>query len=288
VFTGRIRSINYVPPVYSVLQSRAAPVLAYLRTYSSVRSFRGEFFLCLYDGWREYSAPCTAPVFVPWREVDQSRYLGIGSTGEPRFLHQYQDGIFPELPLPVMTFCRHYGDRNAVLIPDCEFLTNQFFRFTAQVAGSDREWSEKDDTALFWRGTRRQVRAFGDLPPRDFITSLNSPHVDACYSSANVAVKEFLRHKYLLDIDGMVSAWSGLYWKLRSNSVPVKLRSHWEQWYFHLMEDGRQFVLTDRDLLRTHEWLRCNDDRAWAIAQTGKVFSRGLSYAFAIEEYVIR
>lgn len=284
----RAGSISYTPPLHNLFLSRVAPVLAYLRTYSSIRSFNGEFFLCLYDGWREYSAPFAAPVFVPWKDVEPSRYLGVGSAGEPRFFHQHQDGIFPELPLPVLTFCRHYGDRNAWLMPDAEFLANQFVQFTAQVAANDRDWGAKDGSALYWRGVRRNARSFDEPSPRDFVTSFDSPQVNARYSAGEVSVGEFLKYKYLLDIDGMASAWSGLYWKLRSNSVPVKLKSHWEQWYYHTLRDAKHLVLTDRDLLRTYEWISSNDALACKIAQEGKVFSRGLSYAFAVEEYVIR
>lgn len=60
---------------------------------------------------------------------------------------------------------------------------------------------------------------------------------------------DFLRHKYLLDVDGM--------------------------------------VLSDRDLAKTYESITRDDDRSPAIAYQGKMLSRGLSYAFAVEEYTI-
>ena len=48
----------------------------------------------------------------------------------------------------------------------------------------------------------------------------------------NYPLKDMLPFKYALDLDGMTSAWSAFYWKLYSNCIPIKLASHWEQWYY--------------------------------------------------------
>jgi hypothetical protein len=280
-------TVEFTPPLFNLCMPLAGAVLSYLRTYSTVRGLSGDFFLCLYDGWREYSAQCASPVFVAWRDVDPSRYTGRGSAGEPRFMHVYEDGVFPVMPLPVLAFCRHHGDRNTFLLPDGEFLRNQFVGFTNQVAQSDKEWQAKSGTALYWRGSRLIVRRFNEPTPRDFVTSIVDPRIDARYSNRDVPISEFLNHKYLLDLDGMVSAWSGLYWKLRSNSMPVKLTSHWEQWYYPMLEDGKHLVLTDRDLVATYQRLIEDDDRSHMIAEQGRALSQMLTYAFAVEEFTI-
>jgi hypothetical protein len=279
--------LTYVPPQFHTDAHRAVPVISYLRAYAAVRRFQGDFFLCLYDGWREYSLPSAQPNFVPWNVVDKRRYLARGTRGEPRFIHRFDDCIFPEMPLPVLAFCRHVGDRNTWLIPDCEFLTDQFAGFTAQVSTGDVAWDAKDDSSLFWRGRRSPVRHLNETPPRDFVTSFGSSEVDAQYSTGEVPLSQFLQHKYLLDVDGMASAWSGLYWKLRSNSVPVKLRSHWEQWYYPMLLDGEHLVMTGRDLLSTYKSLIRNDSWAQEVAEKGKILSKSLTYRFALEEYVI-
>ena len=279
--------LSYVPPLFNLVAARRTQqVLSYLQTYSSLRSFRGEYFLCLYDGWREYSVPCQAPVFVPWNEVNSDRYLGFGSRGEPRFVHRFSDGVFPVLPLPVLTFCRHRGDRSAWLIPDPEFLDDEFSHYTSQVMAHDVDWGEKDGSSLYWRGNRRATRALSELSPREYVTSREDYRIDARYAG-DVPVAESLKHKFLLDVDGMVSAWSGLFWKLLSNSLPVKLESHWEQWYYRFIEDQKHLVVSNRDLLRTYEFLKENNARANAIAQEGKRLATRLNRAFAVEEYII-
>lgn len=279
------RSI-FLPPRYHVWIQRADPVLRYLAAYSSLRGFEGDFFLCLYDGWREYSAPCDNPTFVPWREVDQSRYVGLGSVREPRFIHRFDDGIFPVFPLPVLAFCRHRNDPNTMLIPDPEFLQDEFRDYTEKVAQYDIDWSRKDGSAMYWRGSYRSDRSFSEPSPRHFVTSVGAQWIDARYAS-DVPISEALRHKYVLDVDGFVNAWSGLYWKLRSNSLPVKLTSHWEQWYYNMIEDRRHLILSGRDLWTTYEELVSDDQRARLIAEEGRALASRLTCRFALEEYVI-
>jgi hypothetical protein len=270
------------------MEWRSAPVLSYLSDYGGLRRFEGEYFLCLYDGWREYSSPSVNPIFVPWQDVDPDRYAGVGSEGEPRFAHRYADSIFPVLPLPVLAFCRHVGDRNTLLIPDVEFLFNRFKRLCKEVDQYDVEWNAKHGDTLFWRGNRHCTYYPGQshLHPRDFITSQTAAFVDAAYT-ADTPLSDQLLHKYLIDADGMVSAWSGLFWKLRSNSVPVKLKSHWEQWYYYLLQDGENLIVSDFNLARTYEKLLKDDHRIRAIAQAGQRLSAQLTYEFACSQYVI-
>ena len=279
--------ITYTPPIHSVWERRAGPTLAYLKAYASVRAFAGDYFLCLYDGWREYSEPCASAVFVPWKDVDHSRYIGVGSEGEPRFMHRYQDRVFPVLPLPVLAFNRHRGDSTTWLLPDAEFLVDGFRDITSKVAARDIDWDAKDGSKIYWRGSRWPALSFDGPPPRDFVTSLSDRRVDASFSRGEVSY-EYLRHKYLLDIDGMVNSWSGLFWKLGSNSVPLKLASHWEQWYYYQLVDGEHVVVTDREhLLKTYEKLSRDDLRSSQIARNGKALAAGLTYEFAVEEYMI-
>lgn len=72
------QELTYTAPRYNLWEVRAAPVLSYLRRYSQLRGFTGEYFLCLYDGWREYTEPFANPIFVPWRRLmpPDTRELG--------------------------------------------------------------------------------------------------------------------------------------------------------------------------------------------------------------------
>src|SRR5690348_6962743 len=194
---------QYIPPRYNLREGYGRFVLQYLQRYATRRAFEGEFFLCLYDGWREYSKPFDKPKFVPWQEVDPSRFRGFGSQGEPRFMHRYSDGIFPILPLPVLAFCRHKGDANTLLIPDPHFLRPDFQAFRKQVEMYDVAWEAKKGDVLFWRGTKHISAYPEQIEPhhREFITSDRWPFVDACYST-KIPISLQLQHKFLIDADG--------------------------------------------------------------------------------------
>jgi len=192
------------------------------------------------------------------------------------------------LPLQVLTFCRHRGDINALLIPDPQYLRTQFGNYCREVELHDVTWSSKDGSTLFWRGNRRKACYQKQIEPhpRDFITSQKWTFVDAHFSR-NTPIAAQLTHKFLLDLDGMVNAWSGLFWKLSSNSVPVKIKSHWEQWYYPLLHEGKNIVVSDLDLEQTHRRLIADDALAYEIAQAGKTLVSRLTLQYACEEYVI-
>jgi hypothetical protein len=280
--------VRYVPPLLNRKLRYVGPVLRFLEQYALRRSFEGEFFLCLYDGWREYSMPYVEPRFANWNDVDKDRFRGRGAAGEPRFRHLDSNGVFPVLPLPVLAFCRHKGDLNTLLIPDPSFLTGEVLCFLERVTQFDVAWNLKTDRSLFWRGGKHisHYPEQATLHHREMITSSQDPRVDAAYSST-VPLASQLKHKYLIDADGYVSAWTGLFWKLFSNSVPVKLPSHWEQWYYQHLRDRINVVMLDSDYTSIWEWLKTNDELAREIAIAGQKLARTLTYEYALETYVI-
>jgi hypothetical protein len=282
------KRVRYIAPRQHLSETRSFPVLSYLRRVAECGRLAGEFFLCLYDGWREYSKPVENPVFVPWDSLDLGQFTGPGSKGEPRFIHSYSDDIFPVLPLPVLTFCRHKGDVNALLIPDPQYLRSQFGNYRKEVELHDIAWSSKSGSTLFWRGSRRKTSYQGQVEPhpREFITSRYSPFVDAHYST-HTPIAAQLAHKFLVDVDGMVNAWSGLFWKLSSNSLPIKIKSHWEQWYYPMLCDGKNIILSDLGLEQTYRRLAADDELACEIAHAGKELVSRLTFQYACEEYII-
>ncbi|WP_263408899.1 glycosyl transferase family 90 [Terriglobus tenax] len=279
--------VEYIPPRYNLCKARSRFVLKFLTQQGALKRLQGEFFVCLYDGWREYSTPFANPTFVPWSDVDPARFTGLGSMGEPRFMHLDSNGIFPVLPLPVLAFCRHRGDTNTLLIPDPHFLNTRFQNYRQQIDLHDLPWEAKAEI-LFWRG-RKHITNYPqqiDPHPREYITSGHWPFVDACYSK-DIPISEQLGCKYILDADGFVNAWSGCFWKLYANSVPVKFRSHWEQWYYPSLRDRENVIFTDLDLETTYDWLRNNDAEASRIAMAGRQVAARLTYEYACEEYLV-
>ena len=287
----------------------------YLREYAGRRpEFSGEFFLCLYDGWREYGEPERDPArrrYVPWRELapaDRARFIGRGSVGEPRFIHGHPDtSLYPVLCRPVLAYCRHVGDTSVRLIPDAEFLKDEFRPFAAQVRAGAVPF-EKTAPKMFWRGSANVNAGYAYLAaglavprvhPRRLLVALSeSPAevapglrvADFCDASfARATVAEMLRHRYQLDVDGMVSAWSGLYWKLLSPALVVKAPTHWEQWYYRDLVPGQHFVpLADfGDLKKVYLWCAAHDDECAAIAARATAFAESLTMDYALDRYTI-
>jgi hypothetical protein len=138
------------------------------------------------------------------------------------------------------------------------------------------------------------------IHPRDLACSISSspgrlsPDIARCLNASFefVPVGAMLQSRYLLDLDGMVSAWSGLYWKLYSASAVFKLRSHWEQWYYRDLVPFAHFVplrnLSPVEVQAAFDWCELdNPQQCEDIAKAGAVFARTLTYEYAVKNYVI-
>jgi hypothetical protein len=295
-----------VPPKDNLCYSRWdrwTPTLKYLKDYAAHHEdFGGNFFLCLYDGWREYTEPAIGEErhYVSWNDVQKYKYLGKGNAGEPRFRHLEDNfAVYPELPCKVLTYNRHVDDRNALLIPDSEFIhRNCFSSFTDQVKAHDIPWHQKKNN-IIWRGSPNVNEGYlwnnhgqGKMHPRHVAVQLSrspvlSPYLDASFDHAPISWQ--LQNKYILDIDGMVNAWSALYWKLSSNSVVLKTKSHWEQWYYPNLQPYKSYIPVDSlyDLPRIFKWCQYNDDKCMQIAKNASEFVATLTYEYAVKEYKI-
>lgn len=306
---------------------RWSPTLRYLCDYARYHcDFGGEFFVCLYDGWREYIEPTppAARAYCDWLslppEARRRDYLGRGNAGEPRFRAQTDAAaaVYPELPHPVLAYNRHVGDRNTLLIPDSEFLETDFAPFRRQVYADDRPFASKPaDGPLYWRGSPNTTEGYrystppglfrdpasgapvARVHPRHIAASLSQPDaaaalgltgvLDASFSYASVA--DMLKNRYLLDIDGLVSAWSAGYWKLLSQSLVIRAPSHWEHWYSPLLRDGVTHLdlpsWRPEDLRATHAWCVAHPAETAAMAAGGTAVAERVTYRYAVEEYTI-
>jgi len=282
---------------------RWTPTIRYLNDYAANHpDWRGEFFVCLYDGWREYSQPVDEAQrrYVRWKDVDRRHFLGVGSQNEPRFRHRHEDArIYPVMPLPVLTYDRHIGDRNALLIPDYEFVLTRYAPQLDQVRTGDIPWSAKK-RKVAWRGRRNVSEGYahfdhgrGPQHPRDVAVAFSKRRnlaqvLDAAFNHKPIAW--MLKHRYILDIDGMTTSWSGCYWKLSSNSLVWRVRTHWEQWYFDRLVPGRHYVVLD-DFFHVEElfaWCERNEQQCRAMVAAANAVMRKMTYEYSVSGYTIR
>lgn len=313
----------YSTRVHPVYADRSNETIIYLKDYARYHpNFDGQYFLCLYDGWREMTDPAEEAdrVHVPWKSYSAEEHLeyfiGSGAINEPRFYSRLDSTIYVDLPLPILAFSRHVGDRNVLLLPDHQFLQSEFRSYIKEVIGADIPWNQKQSQIL-WRGSRNvntgyrytaegyesQLAAHNltKIHPRDLACSITASvgrlipdigqYLNASYDRTSIA--DMLQSKYLLDLDGMVNAWSGLFWKLYSNSVVFKLRSHWEQWYYHELKPFVHYVplrnLSPLVVQEAFEWCEVlHREECERIGAQATDFTRHLTYEYAVKHYEIR
>jgi hypothetical protein len=117
-----------------------------------------------------------------------------------------------------------------------------------------------------------------------------SPEVAAAIVAADLQLpdEQFVslirRARGLFDVDGNVNSWSGLWWKLRSNSVTIKVESSNKQWYYDKLKPWVHYVpvaanMSDLDAAVHFVLDSANDNALKAIARASTRFIKNLTYA---------
>ena len=311
------------PLLYPTYSNRWNVTIQYLQDYAAFHpEFDGHYFICVYDGWREMDDPADEvdrvhTSLLSYSEEERvANFIGKGWWHEPRFLSKLDRTQYVDLPLPVLAYNRHVNDRNVLLIPDIQFLEDEFQKYRREVMRSDIPW-EKKKSQILWRGTGWPTVGYSyvtegvgqilpdkyaqKVHPRVLAVTLShqpvgtfTPEIHTFFncSYAETSIRELLQYKYMLDLDGYVSAWSGFYWKLLSNSVVYKPRSHWEQWYYQDLKPYTHFIplrnLSPQVIKDGFEWCEIHHPKQCEhIAAEGTIFVRKLTYEYAVKEYVI-
>ena len=253
-------------------------------------------FFTLYDAFREHAEPSEKPFFVEANPAMLEMYKGKGSAGEPgRFIQPYiYKDVFPYFKYPVIAFGRQKNDPYTLMIPDTDFLRFKgYVELRNEIDKNDTKWENKKNI-MFWRGGIHGFgyREYDKTEParcqRKMLTEYKNDWLDA-KSSYTTTKKEMLEYKYQIDIDGEVNAWSGLWWKLYSNSVVFKVDSHYEQWYYKDMKEWEHYIPIKPDLSDIEEkykWAIENDDKCKKIAENGRIFAEKLKYEKVVNDYV--
>ena len=83
------------------------------------------------------------------------------------------------------------------------------------------------------------------------ITMAIGPVVPELMSSQTISIKEQLNYKYIISMDGCVTSWNGLLWKMYSNSLVIKEKTNCiEYWYFLLNDQNIiEFEINNMDII---------------------------------------
>jgi hypothetical protein len=175
-------------------------------------------------------------------------------------------------------FCCHKDAKHIRLVPDANYLNELGYRrLRRKMVMGDVPWHKKRKL-VFWRGAstgghletttsiakNTRVKACLILPQKlpqgsdirlSHISQTSDPEVMKMLTpllGGRSSIQEQLNYRYLLDIDGNTNAWSGLFWRMLSNSVVIKIRSPYRQWYYQYLTD--QVV-----------WVECVEDVPYAV-----------------------
>jgi hypothetical protein len=285
---------NLTLPKQQIQNGRLNPVVDFISKISITK----DYFFTLFDGWREWTDYSDEKIYIPVTDALLENFVNLGSAGETgRFIKKktsaVPDFIYPKLPYQVLCYCRHKGDTEAVLIPDSEFLgTRGYVELKKEIDFKNIPFNRKLNIA-YWRGNRTGIgyKKYSKylLSQREMCVNLNSPNIDAKFS-INTDKSEFLRHKFLIDIDGEVNAWSGLFWKLYSGSVVIKIESHWEQWYYPLLKPWENYVPVKGDLSdfsEVMERLLKDPELCLKISRNGRRLAESLTYENVLNNFVL-
>jgi hypothetical protein len=209
---------------------------------------------------------------------------------------------------PGLAFCDNRP--GYFLIPDSIFMDSHGYKaMRERFARSFLPWEQRSPTA-FWRGTTTgraldpklgwrslpRVRLC-EIGARDLdlidagitkVIQIDDPTAEAWIAEAGlirpfVPPDSFRQYKYQIDIDGNTTSWPGLFTKLLTRSVVLKVppRNGLEQWYYDRLKPWENFIPLAADISDLPEkvrWLRANDRIAQTIGEAGYRLAEELTY----------
>lgn len=216
-----------------------------------------------------------------------------------------------ELPGPIFAFAKNIHSENVVLIPDYDALikSEKFLREMKR-GKKNYPWAQKVDQ-LFWRGamTGSPLGPFKEEGgyyseknflyfPRTQVVSLSLSHpesVDArfnvvsqCanpkkmkerfapYFGSFVSLRDHLKYKYQLLVDGNSCAYARAYWQLFSDCLMFKQESPNQQWYYEELKPYVHYVPVAEDmsdLLEKIEWAKGHEKEVQEIIRAANLFA---------------
>lgn len=203
----------------------------------------------------------------------------------------------------------------AVPIPDHVFLSTQdYSKFRDEAEKQWIDWSKRKPCA-FWRGSssgggirvnnwqsNHRIKLCNlalECNEPEFldakitnITGTSDELLKKTISKAGIFSKrvpqiEFIKYKYVIDIDGNVNSWPGLFTKLLTGSCVLKVDSPYYQWYYDRLEPWVNYIPIKRDLSDLVEkinWCREHDSEVNKIGERGRKLALSITISSELEK----
>jgi hypothetical protein len=207
-----------------------------------------------------------------------------------------------------IAFC-NVRSMDTLLVPDPYFLSTRGYAEMRCGAAAALPWDQRRPVAL-WRGAATGYRKTGSILdlPRVKLCAIAAQGENATFVDAGITglaqvrseaesgllnrmgvardfvpPSQFQNWKYLIDIDGNTNSWPGLFQKLLSGSVVLKIDSGgpYGQWYYERLKPFEHFVPVRNDmadLIEKIRVLRANDALAKAIGAAGRRLAMSMDF----------
>lgn len=206
---------------------------------------------------------------------------------------------------PGLAFCGNSPDY--LLIPDSNFFkSGGYAKAREHFAKRPLPWDQRCPS-VFWRGSSlgKKSNPISEMPRarlcqiakaarHDWLDIGMVDIFDVSESDAaqlrsldlikeRVHWKQLYKYRFHIDIDGNANSYAGLFLKLLSGGVVLKVASpnHYTQWYYHRLKPWKNFVPVRSDLsdlLEVAAYCRDHNDLARSIAFRGRQLALSMTY----------
>lgn len=220
---------------------------------------------------------------------------------------------------PILSFGRHVSDTRSFLIPDPAFMHSVAYkRELEKLRAHEHNWPfDKKEKVAFFRGAASGCGIEGPdwaESPRGRLvkygTELNQPEkIDAKFTrvshlepeqrklftdlnfiDSEIPFHDFLRYRYLINVDGYCCAWVSMFTKLSSSSLLINVESDYRQWYYEDLVPWRHFVPVKKDLsdfLELYDWISNNDGQVQNIVSNANNAMSEITFNNSVEEVAL-
>jgi len=185
----------------------------------------------------------------------------------------------------VFAFAKRIDDEKTICIPDPYYTFNNGHSERLETIDKNFiNWSYRTNKCV-WRGNPNfglntnffDPRNKDDLNPRQYFINLikEDKIKNFSYDETYMEIKDQIRYKYILDIDGWTNTWDATVWKLYSGSVLLKVKSPWKQWYYDDLQEFFHYVPVENDFSNLNdqiEWCMNNEDKCKIIIENARLF----------------
>jgi hypothetical protein len=228
------------------------------------------FIICIWDGYLEYHyySDRNIPKYFLKNELDNKDYIMIDNLNEYPVLHKNLYVLTMSSPLGFKNICditdRYYFNMN--LYNNFRSIHNNIL-FESKInkiiyAGSishgfKYNYSKRRDIEINQRKYLKNI-----IKNKEYI-----------YYPSWINKKNMIEYKYILEVDGSVSTWDAIAWKLNSGSVIIKSDSVWRQWFYDEFLPWIHYVpITDdfNDLDEKYIWCETHQEECEIIIRNCK------------------